>query len=214
MKALIRPAESNGSGMQFQVDIYDNTNFLVTTVTPVLSTGIEITGVMTGKGIADYIVAQAILAAGNQGYTIATSDIYNFGATFSIAEITALSNSVSRSFSSPTRSLNSSFQISTTRDCLVNYSIDIATVVSLSGGAVGTVFLEYADNSAFTTNVVEAGRFVNGNTGTLVVGLTLNQTSTASLSGMIPVGKYARIRTANTTGTPTFTYRSGQEVLF
>jgi len=118
-----------------------------------------------------------------------------------------------RSFSNSSRSLNTVFQPSATRDAQVSYSVDISTSVSLSGGAVGTVFLEYADDSGFATNVVEVGRTVNGNTGTLVVGLTLNQTSTAQVNGMIPAGKYARIRTANTTGTPTFTFRSAQEVL-
>lgn len=119
----------------------------------------------------------------------------------------------SRSFSSPSRSLNTAFQPSTTRDAQVSYSVDIATSVSLAGGAVGTVFLEYADDSGFTTNVVEVGRTVNGNTGTLVVGLTLNQTATAQLNGLVPASKYARLRTVNTTGTPTFTFRSAQEVL-
>lgn len=117
-----------------------------------------------------------------------------------------------RSFSSATRSLNSVFQISTTRDVLASYSVDISTSVSLAGGAVGTVYLEYADDSSFTTGVTEVGRFVNGNTGTLVVGLTLNQTNTAPVSGVIPTSKYVRLRTQNNTGSPTFTYRSGQEV--
>lgn len=73
--------------------------------------------------------------------------------------------------------------------------------------------MSYADDSGFTTNVVEVGRFVNGQTGTLVVGLTLNQTNTAQLNGIVPANKYTRLRTQNNTGTPTFTYRSGQEVL-
>lgn len=122
-------------------------------------------------------------------------------------------SSVARSFAAPTRSLNTAFQVSTTRDSLVSYSVDIATSVSLSGGATGTVFVEYADDSGFTTNVVEIGRTVNGNTGTLVVGLTLNQIGTAQITGIAPAAKYVRIRTANTTGTPTFTFRSAEEVL-
>jgi|SRR6185312_34371 len=120
---------------------------------------------------------------------------------------------VTRAFSAPTRTLNSAFQISTTQDAQVSYSVDIATTVSLSGGAVGTLYLRYADDSGFTTNVVEVGRTVNGNTGTLVVGLTLNQTATAQVNGMIPSGKYVKLVTENTTGTPSFTWRSGQEVL-
>lgn len=119
---------------------------------------------------------------------------------------------VNPTFGNTARTLNSAFQISTTRNTIVSYSIDIATTVTLAGGQVGTVYLEYADNSGFTTNVVEVARFVNGQTGTLVVGLTLNQTATGTLTGVIPANKYVRVRTANTTGTPTFTYRSSQEV--
>lgn len=124
--------------------------------------------------------------------------------------VTSASN---RSFSTASRSLNSTFQVSTTRDVLVSYSVDISTSVSLAGGQVGTVYLEYADDSGFTTGVTEVARFVNGNTGTLVVGLTLNQTNTAPVGGLVPANKYVRLRTQNNTGTPTFTYRSGQEVL-
>lgn len=118
-----------------------------------------------------------------------------------------------RSQASSTRSLNSAFQVSTTRDSFVNYSVDIATSVSISGGEVGTVHLEIADDSGFTTNVQQIGRESSGSTGTFVLGLAIDQTGTASLSGFVPAGKYVRIRTADTTGTPTFTYQVGQEVL-
>ena len=138
----------------------------------------------------------------NQATTTAADYIKNKPTVTSLSFTTA-----------PSRSLNSAFQVSTTRDSLVSYSVDISTSVSLAGGQVGTVYLEYADDSGFTTNVVEVCRFVNGNTGTLVVGLTLNQTNTAPLGGVVPANKYVRLRTQNNTGTPTFTWRSGQEVL-
>lgn len=154
------------------------------------------------------------LASDNSLSMSASDIVYLTPCNFNQDEEIAIRNGIlTKSFSAASRSLNSAFQISTTRDSLVSYSIDISTSVSLSGGAVGTIFLEYADNSGISTNVVEVGRFVNGNTGTLVIGLTLNQTATGTVSGMIPKGKYVRIRTANTTGTPTFNYRSGQEVL-
>lgn len=121
--------------------------------------------------------------------------------------------SITRSFSNPTRTLNTAFQISTSQDAEVSYSVDISTSVSLSGGAVGTVYLRYADDSGFTTSVVEVGRTVNGNTGTLVIGLTLNQTVTGQINGIVPSGKYVKLITENTTGTPTFSFRSSQEVL-
>lgn len=116
--------------------------------------------------------------------------------------------------SSATRSLNSAFQISATQNSTASYSVDIATSLSLTTGQVGTVFLEICPISGFSTGVQELGRFVNGQTGTLTIGLALSQTGTANLSGFIPAGYYARLRTANTTGTPTFTYRSGQEVVY
>jgi len=119
----------------------------------------------------------------------------------------------SPSFSNPTRTLNSAFQPSTTRNALVSYSVDIACSATLIGGQTGTVFLEYADDSGFTTNVVEVGRFVNGNSVSLAIAITVNQTNTGTISGMIPANKYVRLRTANTVGSPTFNYRVGQEVL-
>lgn len=119
----------------------------------------------------------------------------------------------SRTFNNPTRSLNSAFQISTTQDSLVSYSVDIASTISLTSGQTGTVYLRYADDSGHTTNVKEVARFVNGNSGTLTIGLNLTQSNTGTLTGMIPAGKYGKIVTENTSGTPTFTYRSAQEVL-
>lgn len=116
------------------------------------------------------------------------------------------------SFANPTRSLNSAFQVSTTQNSIVSYSVDIATALSLTGGATGTVYLRYADDSAHTTNVKEVCRFVNGNGGALTIGLSLTQTNTGTLSGVVPSGKYVKMVTENTVGTPTFTFRSAQEV--
>lgn len=119
----------------------------------------------------------------------------------------------SKSFSYPTRALNTAFQPSASRDASVAYSIDVACTLSLSGGQTGTVFLEICSNSSFSSGVQEICRFVNGNTGTLTVGLNITQDVTSVLSGFVPAGYYARIRTANTSGTPTFAFRSGQETL-
>lgn len=119
----------------------------------------------------------------------------------------------SRSQSSATRALNTAFQISSTRWASVRYSIDISTTVSLTGSQVGNVILEMATNSSITTGVQTLQTFTNGNSGTLVIGLVLTQLNTACLSGDIPPGNYVRLRTVNVTGTPTFTYQTGQEVL-
>lgn len=140
--------------------------------------------------------------ASGLGYTISPSDV-----------VSTLQPTIVRTFTNPTRSLNSAFQVSSTQDAMVAYTVNVAATLSLTSGATGTVVLEYADDSGFTTNVVTVQTTVNGNTGTLAIGLGLTQTGTASLSGMIPIGKYARIRTVNTVGTPTFTMGNSQEVL-
>lgn len=118
-----------------------------------------------------------------------------------------------RSFSYTTRSLNTCFQISASRDASVSYSVDIATSLSLTSGQQGTVYLRVYTNNVCTTGAQELMRFVNGQTGTLTVGLALTQNVTAALNGIVPAGMWAQLVTENNTGTPTFTARPGQEVL-
>jgi len=120
---------------------------------------------------------------------------------------------VPRSFAYQTRALDTCFQVSSTRDALVSYSVDIATSLSLTTGQQGTVYLRIYSNSSCTTGTQELTRFVNGQTGTLTVGLALTQNVTGTLTGIIPAGAYVQLVTQNNTGTPTFTARPGQEVL-
>lgn len=152
-------------------------------------------------------IATAIAAKFNQPSGTVSQYIRGDGSLATMPTATA------RTFNNPTRSLNTSFQPSATQDAMVSYSVDIACSLSLAGGQAGTVYLRYADDSAFTTNVTEVCRFAASNTGTLTIGLALNQVATGAVSGVIPAGKYVRLVTANDTGTPTFTYRRAQEVL-
>lgn len=118
-----------------------------------------------------------------------------------------------RSFSYTTRALNTCFQVSASRDSFVTYAVDVSTTLSLSGGQTGTVYLRTYTNSSCTTGAQELARFVNGNTGTLTVGLNITQNATGTITGIAPAGAWVRLDTENTTGTPTFTARPGQEVL-
>lgn len=121
-----------------------------------------------------------------------------------------LPTSPSYSTSTVSRSLNTAFVPSATRPAFVNYTVDIVATITLTGGQTGTVFLETSpDNSTWTT--ILSG--TSGNTGALTIGLSLTSTGTVTLSGFVPANYYARIRTANTTGTPSFSYRSGLETL-
>lgn len=120
---------------------------------------------------------------------------------------------VARSFSIPTRAVNTAYQPSATRDTMVNASVSITSTISLTSGQTGAVSLQYADNNTFTTNLVTVQSFSNGNTGSLTLGLNLSQIITAALTGIIPAGKYYRLLTTNTTGTPTYGTPVVQEVL-
>lgn len=124
----------------------------------------------------------------------------------------SFTNNASRSLTTSTGAAG--FQVSATRDALVNYSVTINTSVSLSGNATGYVALEIAPtNSATAGDWVEVGRTPSGQSGTLVIGLVLNQVGGGQIGTTIPAGYYAKLRTVNTSGTPTYTYNSGQEVL-
>jgi len=116
--------------------------------------------------------------------------------------------------SSASRTIGTSgWQLSTTRNATVSYSVSIATALSLTGGSAGYVSLEIASDSGYTTNLQEVARVTNAQTGTLTIGLALNQTISATLSGFVPAGYYARLKSTNITGTPTYTYVVGQETL-
>lgn len=135
--------------------------------------------------------------------TVATSGSY--------ADLT--NKPAARSQASASRSLNVAFQVSAIRDANVRYSVDISTSLTLAGGQSGTAYLEISPVSDFSSGTQEIARFVNGNTGAVVVGVSITQNVTSALNGYVPAGYYVRIRTQNNSGTPTFNFRSGQEVL-
>lgn len=111
------------------------------------------------------------------------------------------------------RSLNTSFQVSTTRDAWVTYSVQLTVTASIAGGQNGDVILELASDSGFTTGVQTIAVAGVGQTYTLAIAIQGVQPQTCTVIGFIPAGKYARLRTVNNTGTPTYSIRAGQEVL-
>lgn len=125
-----------------------------------------------------------------------------------------IKNKVVRVWANPIRTLNSAFQISATCDTIVSYAVDIAATISLVTGQAGQVILEYADDAGMSTNLITVNSATSANTGALTIGLALTQTTTGTVAGVIPAGKYARLRTANTIGTPGFSFRSAQEITF
>jgi hypothetical protein len=116
--------------------------------------------------------------------------------------------------SSSTRNLNTAFQISTTRPSMATYSGSITTTANIAGGQDGSIVLEIASDSGFSTNVQTLSSCRNSQTYTLAVALQGVQQIVTPLHGWVPAGYYVRLRTVSTTGTPVFSFVSGQEVLF
>lgn len=160
------------------------------------ATSTEIIQGIQAKIIADLFTAFSV--------TVTSSDIV-------FEDLTYIS--IPRSFSNPSLAVNTSRQPSTTRDTMVNASIDITSTISLTTGQTGKVALQYADNTGFTTNVVNVQSATNGNTGSLTIGLNLSQVYTAALTGIVPANKFYRLVTTNVTGTPTYGTPVIQEVL-
>lgn len=122
-----------------------------------------------------------------------------------------LSNKPTYSQTAVSRSLNTIFQPSTTRNVVGAYSVRIACSASLLGGQEGAVVFEISPSSTFASGIVEVGRIENRNSVALAIAITVNQDFTGTVVGTVPTNYYVRLRTINTTGTPTFTYKSGQE---
>lgn len=140
---------------------------------------------------------------------VATSGSYN--------DLTAkptIPNLATPSQASATRTLNSAFQVSTTRPSLVTYSGSITTTANIASGQDGSIILEIASDSGFTANVQTISSCRNSQVYTLAVAIQGVQQIVTPLHGWIPAGYYVRLRTVSTTGSPTFSFVSGQEVLF
>lgn len=166
-------------------------------------------------------VTSVVAGTGLSGGTITTSgtiSLPNTGTAGSYSGVTTdaqgrVSAGTARSFSYTTRALNTCFQVSSTRDAQVSYVVEIATTSTLTSGQQGTVFFEISDDSSCIVNTQEVVRFTNANSQSLGLTVTMVQTVSGALPGIVPAAKYAKLRTQNVTGTPTFTAHPGQETL-
>lgn len=132
-------------------------------------------------------------------------------ATMPVAAFT-FDNAPSRSIVTTAAAANG-FQLSSTRNASVYYSVNIATTATIGGASDGYIALEIAaTNSTTASDWKEVSRSRNGQTITLAIALQSAQNITAELMNIVPAGYYARLRSVNTSGTPTYTFVSGQEV--
>lgn len=157
------------------------------------------TGISIGSGVVSNTLPDQIvnLTSGNR---ISITGTYP---NFTI-------NYIEPSISIVSRSVNTNFTISSTKQANVFYSItSSATNPLLAGASSGNAYLEYSTNSGTTWITVSQTGNSNGVGVAVAVALTNGQTSV--LSGVIPANALTRIRTV-VTGTATTTYVTGQEV--
>lgn len=174
---------------------------------PTLTSG-TVTSITAGTGLSGGVITSS-----------GTISLPNTGTAGSYSDVTTdaqgrVTSGTVRAQSSATRALNTAFQVNATRDAWASYSIQITVTASIAGGQNGDVILEIATNSGFTTGVQTLAIGGVGQTYTLAIALQGVQPQTTVVSGFIPAGYYARLRTVNNTGTPGFSYRVGQEALF
>lgn len=134
-------------------------------------------------------------------------------------KLDALASSSAWSWSSPSRSIvtgtgATGFQPSSTRNSTIRENVKVTTTASIAGNADGYVALEIAPtNSATAGDWVEMGRCGNSQALTLAITLQSVQGTTCQLTGDVPAGYYAKLRSVTTTGTVTYAFVSAQEVL-
>lgn len=213
---------------------YDSTNIIVNYLifdasnnTSVLTGGSLLT---LGSDITSYTLtelqtaaqAKVIYDAGTQSFTVVGGDFVWAGENFlSPTQITNLTQSkfvtdgVSHSFVTTAAAANG-FQVSSTRDALVSYTVTVSSAVQIGvvGNVGGYCVLEVAStNSTTAGDWKEKGRVGTGQNIGLAIALSSTQTASATLTSMVPMGFYSRLRTVNSNGTPTYTYVTGTEVL-
>lgn len=105
------------------------------------------------------------------------------------------------------------FQVNATRAAEVNYKVSTSTTATIGGASTATVVLEVAPtNSATPGDWKEVGRLSNSQTITLAVALQSVQVLGGNITGYVPAGYYAKLR-STVTGTGSTSYITGQETL-
>jgi len=189
------------------LDLSSNRSWTTNNTTYSAGSGLSLTGTTFANTAPDQIVTLT------SGFGIATSGTYpNF--TIALSPRT-VNNNPGRSLVTTAAAANG-FQVSSTKEADIQYSITIDTSVSLSGNSSGYVVLEICPtNSSTASDWVAVSRTVSGQSGTLVVGLVLNQAGGGQVScTKVTPGYYARLRSVNVAGTPTYTITAQREVSY
>lgn len=158
--------------------------------------GINISG---GNVISNTAPDQTVTITG--GNRISVTGTYP---NFTISYIEPSINIVS------SKTLNSNFTVSATKQAFVSYSLT-CTVTNplLAGSSTANVFLEYSTNGGSTWLLPSQ----NGNSSTVgvAVAIAITNGQTVTVAGSIPANAQVRLRTS-TTGTASVVYVTGMEI--
>lgn len=175
---------------------------------PVVTNGVNGTTGATGSTGAQGI--QGVI--GFTGTTGATGSTGATGANGVFAP-SSINNVPSHSFVTTAAAANG-FQLSNSKGAWVTYSTTVVATSSISGSQLGVVLLEEAATDSTTaSDWTEIGRNSSGTSYTLAIAVQGVQTGAASMICWVPSGYWIRLRTVST-GSPTYTFNSGQELLF
>lgn len=176
-----------------------------------------VTSVTAGTGLSGgAITTTGTVSMPNTG----TAGTYSGTTTDAQGRVTSgttrsFTNNASRTIQTVAASANG-WQISSTRDSHVSYAVTVSCAVQIGvvTNVEGYVAIEVAaTNSSTAGDWQEVGRMTNGQNISLALALATTVKVGGMLTGLVPAGFYVRIRSVNTSGTPTFSYISGQEVI-
>lgn len=137
-------------------------------------------------------------------------------ATMPTASSFSFNNTPARSIVTVAAAANG-FQISSTKTSFVHYSVKISCAVQIgvATNVEGYIVLEVcATNSSTAGDWIEVGRVTNGQNISLAIALASTQVAGFQLNGVVPIGYYCRMRSVNTSGTPTYSTGSQEEVTY
>lgn len=163
-------------------------------------TATQILPVSTGQitGLSTALAAKYDIPAGTTGQYVRGDGSL---ATFPTAG--------SRTFNTPSRTLSSCFQISATNDADFHYKVDVASGTLLQATATGTVTATSYTNSGCTTGARIEADGAPSQSAALGI-LSVAQTVPVGIDGTLEHGRWLKITTAQTVGTPTFAIRANQ----
>jgi|GEM_PF-6094654 len=159
----------------------------------------------TGSGAATYNPSTGAL-------NVPTPTVYTAGTGIDITSGVISSSAAAVTFNNaPSRTIGTSFQVSTTRPARVSYTVSCVTGLSLLNlNSNAQAFLEISANNSTWITVNGAG-----STKTLAVSLSvgINETTLYNLQCEVPAGWWVRLRSV-VSGGGTVAFSSGQEAQY